>query len=145
MLGGSAAYISAILTALGAEFRTVSKVGADFRYRDQVSFSPIVEGARSTSFIDDYRSGERQETLEAAGPRIEPGDLEGSYKIAIACAVAGEISPETLLALRARSELVLADAQGLVRAFGPGGVVTARGRSRRDAALAAGSRRRSTG
>jgi 1D-myo-inositol 3-kinase len=37
--------------------------------------------------------------------------------------VAGEVLPETLRALRARADLVLADAQGLVRAFGTGGEV----------------------
>jgi 1D-myo-inositol 3-kinase len=123
VLGGSASYISAILRALGASFRTLAKVGADFRYRSEAAFEPIVEGARSCSFVDDYRSGERKETLQAAGPRIEPGDVEGRYRIAIACAVAGEVLPETLLALRSRADLILADAQGLVRAFGPNGEV----------------------
>jgi len=123
VLGGSASYISAVLHALGARFHTVAKVGADFRYRDRISFSPAVEGERTCSFIDDYRSGDRRETLEAEGPRIRPADLEGKYRIAIACGVAGEVLPDTLRALRSHAELVLADAQGLVRSFGPDGDV----------------------
>ena len=123
VLGGSASYIASVLRALGASFRVVAKVGADFRYHDALPFQPGVEGKRSTAFLDDYRSGDRRETLEAPGPRITPRDIDGRYRVAIACGVAGEGLPETLREMRARAEVVLADAQGLVRAFGAGGEV----------------------
>ncbi len=123
VLGGSASYIGAVLHALGASFRVIAKVGADFRYHDALPFQPGVEGARSTAFLDDYRSGERRETIEALGPRITARDIDGRYRVAIACGIAGEVLPETLRELRARAGLVLADAQGLVRAFGPNGEV----------------------
>jgi 1D-myo-inositol 3-kinase len=123
VLGGSAAYLSAVLRACGVRVRTVAKVGADFRYRSEVAEAPVIEGERSTAFLDDYRSGERRETLESAGPRIRPEDVDVRCSIAIACGVAGEVLPETLARLRARSGLLLADAQGLCRVFGEGGAV----------------------
>jgi len=126
VLGGSASYISAVLRSFGANYRTVAKVGRDFRYAAQIAETipgAIVEGESTTSFIDDYRGSERRETLQAAGARIRPEDVEGKYRIAIACGVAGEVLPETLLALRERAAIVIADAQGLVRVFGASGEV----------------------
>jgi 1D-myo-inositol 3-kinase len=123
VLGGSASYLSAVLRACGVDVCTVAKVGADFLYAGQVAQAPLVEGARSTAFLDDYTYGERRETLGAPGPRILPGDVEVECAIAIACGVAGEVLPETLEVLRARSRLLLADAQGLCRTFAPDGRV----------------------
>ena len=126
VLGGSAAYSSAVLGALGVSCSVVAKVGADFRYRRQVAGAPIVEGPRTTSFVDDYSAGERSETLEAVCAPIRPEEIELPADVAIACPIAGELPPATLLKLRSVSRLLVADAQGLIRAFGPRGEVTNR-------------------
>jgi len=126
VLGGSAAYSSAVLGALGIDFRVVAKVGADFRYRKQIVGNPIVEGERTTSFIDDYSAGERVETLEAVCAPILPDEVGFAADVTVACPIAGELPAETLLKLRAASRVLVADVQGLIRCFGPRGEVTNR-------------------
>jgi 1D-myo-inositol 3-kinase len=124
VLGGSAAYGSSVLRAAGARFRVVAKVGPDFLYREQVLAEPIVvEGARTTSFIDDYTHGERVGTCEAVCDPIRPEDIEGEAVVAIAAGIAGEVLPATIDRLRAVSRVLLADVQGLIRAIGPRGEV----------------------
>ena len=122
-LGGSAAYASAVLEAAAVPYQVVSKAGADFLYAAQVFRQPTITGARTTSFIDDYRFGERVSTLEAVSDPIEPADLRGRFELGIACAVAGEIGPATLARMREVCGVVLADAQGLLRRIGPRGEV----------------------
>lgn len=122
-LGGSAAYISAILRAANVDFSVVANVGDDFRYGDRVPPPRVVRGARTTSFVDDYREGERIATLEAAAPPLSPEDLREPCAIGIAAAVAAEIPAPTLLRLRELSRVLLADAQGFVRAFDAAGRV----------------------
>jgi 1D-myo-inositol 3-kinase len=125
-LGGSAAYVGAVLDCLGVPFRTVAYVGDDFLYDASAPRAArVVPGARTTAFVNDYRHGERVGTLTAACPPIPEEELnaERPAKIAICCAVAGEVLPAALGALRRRARVVLADAQGLVRSFGPGGEV----------------------
>jgi 1D-myo-inositol 3-kinase len=124
-LGGSAAYASAVLEALNEPHEVVAKVGPDFLYSAQVQRAPrVVPGARTTSFIDDYRKGERR--VDAVCEPIWPADLHGEYAVAIACAVAGEIPLETLQRIRSISRVVLADAQALMREIGPRGEVLLR-------------------
>jgi len=122
-LGGSAAYVSAVLRAAGVDFAVVANVGDDFRYADRVPPARVVPGARTTSFVDDYRSGERIATLRAAAPTLRPEDLRESCTVGMAVAVAAEIPAATLLRLRVLSGVLLADAQGFVRAFDPAGRV----------------------
>src|SRR5712692_10004663 len=124
-LGGSAAYVSAILRAAGVDFAVVANVGDDFRYADLVPPARVIPGARTTSFVDDYRTGERIATLHAAAPPLRPEDLRESCTVgmAVAVAVAAEIPAATLLRLRELSRVLLADAQGFVRAFDPSGRV----------------------
>jgi len=122
-LGGSAAYVSAILRAAGVDFAVVANVGDDFRYADRVPPARVIPGARTTSFVDDYRTGERIATLHAAAPPLRPEDLRESCTVGMAVAVAAEIPAATLLRLRELSRVLLADAQGFVRAFDPSGRV----------------------
>jgi len=123
-LGGSAAYASAVLQALGEPYEVAAKVGADFVYLDQVYKKPITAGSRTTSFVDDYRSGERIERVEAVCEPLHPRDLpDGPHEVGIACAVAGETPLPVLERLRATCRLVLADAQGLLREISPRGEV----------------------
>ncbi|MFL5311069.1 MAG: PfkB family carbohydrate kinase [Myxococcales bacterium] len=122
-LGGSAAYVSAVLRAARIDFAVVANVGDDFRYADRVPPARRVPGARTTSFLDDYRTGERIATLRAAGPPLQPEDFCETCTIGMAVAVSGEIPPAALLRLRELSGVLLADAQGFVRVFDPGGRV----------------------
>jgi 1D-myo-inositol 3-kinase len=122
-LGGSAAYVSAVLRAAGVDFAVVANVGDDFLYADRVPPARVVPGTRTTSFVDDYRGGERVATLRAAAPPLRPEDLRDSCTVGMAVAVAAEVPAETLLRLRELSRVLLADAQGFVRAPGPGGRV----------------------
>ncbi len=123
-LGGSAAYVSAVLQALGEPHEVAAKVGADFLYAGQVAKKPlVVQSARTTSFVDDYRSGERRERVLAVCEPLLPADLRGSYEVGMACAVAGEIPPETLARLRAICRVVVADAQSVLREITPQGEV----------------------
>src|SRR5947209_10702891 len=90
-LGGSAAYASAVLDALGEPFQTVSKVGADFLYAAQVARPPRRTAGPTTAFIDDYRGETRTGRVEALCDPIEPADLAGRFDVGIACAIAGEL------------------------------------------------------
>jgi 1D-myo-inositol 3-kinase len=122
-LGGSAAYASAVFEALGEPYNVAAKVGADFRYFNEVCKPPKVAGARTTSFIDDYRSGERREHVDAVCEALEPSDLQGRHDAGIACAVSGEVPLRTLQRMRALCGVMLADAQGLLREISPQGEV----------------------
>ena len=122
-LGGAAAYASAVLRAAGVDFAVVAKVGDDFRYADRVPPALVVPGARTTSFVDDYRTGERIATLRAATPALEPEDLREPCTVGLAVPVAGEIPTRALLRLRELSRILLADAQGFVREFDASGRV----------------------
>ena len=123
-LGGSAAYASAVFEALGEPYEVAAKVGADFRYLDAVAKPPRIAGARTTSFIDDYRSGERVERVEAVTEPIEPRDLPaGRFDAGIACAIAGEVPLRTLQRMRSICRVMFGDAQGLLRRISPVGEV----------------------
>jgi 1D-myo-inositol 3-kinase len=125
VLGGSAAYAASMLRSLGVRFRVIAKVGEDFLYGDEVAAKPLVlAGVRTTSFVDDYTGVERIQTCHPSCDPILPGDVDGDADVAIACAIAGEVPPATLLELRRRNRVLLADAQGLIRSFGPAGQVT---------------------
>ena len=121
--GGSAAYVSAVLRAAGVDFAVVANVGDDFRYADRLPPARVIRGARTTSFLDDYRTGERVATLRAAAPPLSPEDLLETCVVGMAVAVAAEVPAATLLRLRELSQVLLADAQGLVRAFDAAGRV----------------------
>ena len=121
--GGSAAYVSAVLRAAGVDFAVVANVGDDFRYADRLPPARVIRGARTTSFLDDYRTGERVATLRAAAPPLSPEDLLETCVVGMAVAVAAEVPAATLLRLRELSQVLLADAQGFVRAFDAAGRV----------------------
>jgi len=122
-LGGAAAYASAVLEACGVEFRVAAKVGEDFRYATAIAKAPqIVAGARTTAFFEDYRGADRAGTLISAAPGLEPSDLgDAPCRVGMACAIAGEIGAATLARLRELSGILVADAQGFVRAVDASG------------------------
>ncbi len=124
-LGGSPAYISAILSALGVQYEVIAKVGEDFRYMEQTPKKPrVASGTATTAFLDDWRKGERIETLQAQGTPIFAEDINTSAEIAICCGVMDEIKPETITAMRKNSKKLLCDMQGLIRMAGDTGKVT---------------------
>jgi len=125
-LGGSAAYGSAILEALGEPFDVAAKVGADFLYAAQVLRPARVVAGRTSSFIDDYRGGERRDHVEAVCEPLYPEDLDGAYDVGIACAITGEVPLPTLRRIRQICRVVVADAQGLLREITPRGEVLLR-------------------
>jgi 1D-myo-inositol 3-kinase len=126
VLGGSSAYASAILDALGEAHEVVAKVGEDFRYAHEVSRKPAVVPGRTTAFVDDYRGAVRTERVDAVAPAIEPEELRGTWDVGLACAIAGEIPLRTLQRLRQISRIVLADAQSVLREVTGGGEVVLR-------------------
>jgi 1D-myo-inositol 3-kinase len=116
-LGGSTSYISAALQASGANYRVIGKVGEDFLYADRLLFKPlVVKGAKTTYFVDDMRPDERICTLRAVCDPIRPEDLPRERaRIGIACGVATELLPETLAAMREKVDVLICDAQGMLR------------------------------
>jgi 1D-myo-inositol 3-kinase len=122
-LGGSAAYASAILSAAGVDFAVVANVGDDFLYAQRVPAPRVVPGARTTSFMDDYRGKERVQTLQAVAPPLLAEDFRDLCALGLAVPIAGEIRAETLLRMRDLSRLLLADAQGFVRTVDSSGRV----------------------
>jgi 1D-myo-inositol 3-kinase len=121
-LGGSAAYVSAVLAALGIDHAVVGAAGPDFRYGARVQNPPrMAPCALTTAFVDDYTSGERISTAVSRAPPIEPAELQEPCAVGIACGIAGEVAPGTVLRLRELSGIVVVDAQAIVRGFGDAG------------------------
>jgi 1D-myo-inositol 3-kinase len=120
-LGGSASYGSAILDSFHEPYEVAAKVGADFLYAARVSKQPQIVAGRTTSFVDDYRSGERVERVDAVCERLLPGDLpRGPFAIGLAFGVAGEVPLPVLARMREICGAVLADAQSLLRSVDSG-------------------------
>ncbi len=123
-LGGSAAYISAVLGAMEVDHTVVSVAGEDFQYGAQVRHPPrLVPGARTTQFTADFTGGERVLRLGAVAPPIRPEDITTEARVALGCGVAGELLPETLVRIAERSQHLVVDLQGLIRTTEAGGQV----------------------
>lgn len=114
-LGGSVSYISNILAALSIRFGVVSKVGNDFLYNSEIPFNPIVTNGPSTCFVNSYKGKERAQRVKSVGEKIGPGDIKSGARIAIVSGVIGEFLPETIRKLKVVSDIVMCDAQGLIR------------------------------
>lgn len=116
-LGGSVAYISAVMEGLGPSYDVISKVGSDFLYSDQlnkpVSVSKILP---TTHFMADFTHGERVLSLKARCEDIEASDIpDTQMEVGLACGLIGEITPEALAKMADRSRYLLCDIQGLIR------------------------------
>jgi 1D-myo-inositol 3-kinase len=118
VLGGSASYISAVLEGLGADFSVSAKTGPDFLYTREVNSPPLVsKGAKTTHFLDDTRTGSRVSFLLARCEELRAEEISvDSCEIALASAVAGEVTAELLAHLRKISRILICDGQGLIRA-----------------------------
>ncbi len=123
-LGGSAAYISSVLDAVGLDYTVAAVAGEDFRYADQVRHPPrVVPGTLTTQFIADLGGEARTLYVGAKSEPLRPEDITVDARVALACGVAGEVLPETLLRVSERARHVLADAQGLLRTLEANGRV----------------------
>ncbi|MCP3136075.1 PfkB family carbohydrate kinase [Pyxidicoccus xibeiensis] len=115
-LGGSSAYISAVLDAVAVDYTVAAVAGEDFRYAGQVRHPPrVVPGTRTTQFTADWDTGERVLRVSARAEPIRPEDITVDARVALACGVMGELLPETLVRVSERARHVVADAQGLLR------------------------------
>lgn len=115
-LGGPPAYISAIFDGSNATYSVISKVGRDFKYAQEVRHAPItVLESFTTAFVNDYSHGNRLQRVDALCDPIFPDDLRGSARVGLACGVFNEILPETLLRLREKCDILVADIQGFLR------------------------------
>jgi 1D-myo-inositol 3-kinase len=115
-LGGSSAYISAVLDAVGVDYAVAAVAGEDFRYADRVRYPPrIIPGTRTTQFTAELGAGERVLRVSARAEPLRPEDITVDARVALACGVMGELLPETLIRVSERARYVVADAQGLLR------------------------------
>lgn len=115
-LGGSSAYISAVLDAVGVDYAVAAVAGEDFRYVDRVRYPPrIIPGTRTTQFTAELGAGERVLRVSARAEPLRPEDITVDARVALACGVMGELLPETLVRVSERARHVVADAQGLLR------------------------------
>lgn len=123
-LGGSSAYVSSVLDAVGVDYAVVAVAGEDFRYGSQVRHAPrIVPGTRTTQFTADFTRGERVLSVGARAAPILPEAISVEARVALACGVMDELLPETLVRLSERASRVVADAQGLIRSTDAAGRV----------------------
>jgi len=115
-LGGGVGYASAVAAGLNQHFKTLSKVGDDFRYLTECLQVPtILKNRKTTSFVNDTRKIPRRHQVDAFCEPFYPDDIDRTADIAIVCGVIGEILPETIKRLHEKSSLLIADIQGFIR------------------------------
>ncbi len=137
VLGGSVTYSSLAAKRLGGAVSVISKVGGDFPeaylwwLREEgidVSGVTKLAGEATTRFELEYSKdlSERTLRLKSKAPPIYLSDLPDSLRAkAIHIApIAGEISYEVVEHLKACTEVLSLDPQGLLRSFDEGGSVT---------------------
>lgn len=123
-LGGSAAYISSVFTAMDVDHAVVAVAGEDFAYADRVRYPPLIlPGTRTTRFLADLGQEERVLRVDACSEPIRPKDILLDARVALACGVMGEVLPETLIRMSLQATHVLADAQSLLRTLDANGRV----------------------
>lgn len=125
-LGGSASYISSVLSALHIGHRVISKVGRDFQYFSRIFDLPqVVESALTTHFIADFTQGERIGKVDAVCDSIYPEDLPPHQKfdLSLAVPIVGEVPAATLGYLCRNSRYLLCDVQGFIRKIDKNGGV----------------------
>ena len=124
-LGGGAGYASIVAEGLNQHFKTLSKVGDDFRYLAECLQIPIiVENTKTTSFVNDTRAIPRRHQVEALCAPFSPDDIDCTADVTIVCGVIGEILPATIKRLHEKSQLMIADIQGFIRRIGQAGWIS---------------------
>jgi len=134
-LGGAPTYSGLQFAALKQEVGIVSKVGVDFPEKFPPIYSKLgldtegifVAGEHTTTFQNTYNeSGDRTQICKHIAPQIIPGDIPNDYldaKAFYVSPIAKEVTPETLKAIKKKSNLVMFDPQGVLRTIGADGRV----------------------
>jgi len=135
-LGGAVAYASLTLTELGSRATIISKVGYDFDKKYEKILTSkgvdtsqvfVVRRKRTTRFINDYRTGERRQYVEAVCSRIRMNDLKGDKWISSDAVYFGpiisEISEEIIRRSSCRGTFSVIDPQGYCRLISSNGRV----------------------
>jgi sugar/nucleoside kinase (ribokinase family) len=129
-LGGPPTYVSLITHLLGTPLKAATKVGSDFpeEYTSELEergvdiHDSVDAGARTTRFVLDYTKPQRGLGYDSLCTPITPEDVEGLPDATILAPIVGEISAETLCALK--SHTLALDPQGFVRKLEPGGSIS---------------------
>ena len=127
-LGGGSAYISKVFESRKIQHQVIAKVGADFLYANEVTQKPLISKTHlTTHFVDRNSNGKRSSILKSVCEPIYAQDVTrlvpGQTKVGILCGVSMEILPETVIALRNKVDLLICDAQALIRTLGNEGRV----------------------
>jgi sugar/nucleoside kinase (ribokinase family) len=140
VLGGSVTYATLTATKLGWEAAALTAAGPDFEpARDLPGVTAFVTRSEATTrFVNDYGpDGTRRQVLSSRAADVSLSIVPESWRrpdVLLLGGVAGEIQGSAALAFEA--EVVGANAQGWVRAFGPGGEVAPMPWERPDQSLA---------
>lgn len=115
-LGGGVGYAAVTAAGLNQRFKTLSKVGDDFRYLSECQQAPtIVKDRKTTSFVNDMSEISRRQQVNSVCEPIYPDDIDGSADVAIICGIIGEVLPDTISRLYQKSSLMIGDIQGFIR------------------------------
>ena len=140
VLGGSVTYATLAARALGWEAAAVTAAGPDFDpARDLPGVTAFVAPSDATTrFVNSYGAdGMRSQTLSSRAADVVVSDLPEQWRrpeVLLVGPVAGEVQGSAALSFEA--EVVGANAQGWLRAFGPGGEVRPRAWERPEESLA---------
>src|SRR4051812_4504456 len=140
VLGGSVTYATQAARKLGWEAAALTSAGPDFEpARDLPGVTVFVaRGNATTRFINNYgEGGARTQVLSSRGDDVRVDLVPEEWRrpdVLLLGGLAGEIKGSAALSFEA--EVVGANAQGWVRAFGPGGEVSPAEWERPDQSLA---------
>lgn len=140
VLGGSVAYATRTALALGWEAAALTSAGPDFEpARDLPGVTVFLErGDATTRFVNNYgEGGARTQVLSSRAADVRLDLVPEEWRrpdVLLLGGLAGEIRGSAALAFEAG--VVGANAQGWVRAFGPGGEVSPAEWERPDQSLA---------
>jgi sugar/nucleoside kinase (ribokinase family) len=128
VLGGSVTYATLAARKLGWEAAALTAAGPDFEpARDLPGVEVFLSrGEATTRFVNNYgEGGVRTQVLSSRAADVSLSNVPEEWRrpdVLLLGGVAGEIAGSAALAFEA--EVVGANAQGWVRAFGPGGEVS---------------------
>jgi sugar/nucleoside kinase (ribokinase family) len=128
VLGGSVTYATLAARKLGWEAAALTAAGPDFEpARDLPGVEVFLSrGEATTRFVNNYgEGGARTQVLSSRAANVSLSNVPEEWRrpdVLLLGGVAGEIAGSAALAFEA--EVVGANAQGWVRAFGPGGEVS---------------------
>lgn len=133
-IGGPPCYGGLICARFGFEVFALTKVGNDFPAdqtvwlsRNGITLRPadVSQTRKTTKFRIETSGSGRTLTLLSRCEDLSRDQLpETHFNAAVVSPVAGEVSPDLLSSVAARSDFTFLDPQGFLRRFGPSGEVT---------------------